>query len=152
MKREYIERGSYDFKTDFNVGYAAELELAEILRKRPRVKTVTHNDNNKYDLLVKTTSGDSYTLEVKADLKSEHTGNIVVEFESRGKLSGINTTESLYWFEKLGDNFWYLLTNDLKQLIADEKYSSIKEGGDEGTSKMYVFNMEYLKSQMNKFE
>ena len=36
-------------------------------------------------------------IEVKADLKSEHTGNIVVEIEFNGKPSALSTTKSWYW-------------------------------------------------------
>jgi len=41
-------------------------------------------------------------IEVKTERdKWKDTGNIVIEFESRGRPSGISTTEAEYWFHNL---------------------------------------------------
>ena len=57
-----------DFKYDLKIGQVKEKQLAEIL-----------NDK---------------TIEVKYDLKALETGNIYVEYQSRGKPSGISTSEA----------------------------------------------------------
>ncbi|MBN2661562.1 MAG: hypothetical protein JXR54_09875 [Tannerellaceae bacterium] len=60
-----------DFKYDLKVGNVAEKKLSEILSKKK--------------------------IEVKIDRWAQVTGNIAVEFESRGKPSGITTTKADYW-------------------------------------------------------
>ena len=40
----------------------------------------------------------SKTIEVKFDFGCYRTGNFYIEYESRGKLSGLATTQADYWF------------------------------------------------------
>ena len=56
-----------DFKYDLEIGLNYETKLAELLGKK---------------------------IEVKRDFKCLETGNIFVEYASRGKLSGIATSEA----------------------------------------------------------
>jgi hypothetical protein len=87
-------------------------------------------------------------IEVKTDRMAHSTGNIVVEFESRGKPSGIATTKADYWC------FWIEQTG-VGIFIPTEKLRTIAEkcrvvaGGDkdkEGkpTSKMYLVSLEKI--------
>ena len=65
----------------------------------------------------------------KIEVKSERdvwqkTGNIAIEYECYGKPSGINATESDYWFHNLciGDETFATIvfdTNSLKRIIAN---------------------------------
>jgi signal recognition particle subunit SEC65 len=61
-----------------------------------------------------------------------HTGNIAIEFESYGKPSGINATESDYWFHNLdiGDETFATVvfnTQSLKRIINKLDYSEVDE-------------------------
>ncbi len=90
----------------------------------------------------------------KIEVKSERdvwqkTGNIAIEYECYGKPSGINATESDYWFHNLciGDETFATLVFDtasLKRIIAnlDEKRSV--SGGDNNASRMYLLNLQKL--------
>lgn len=40
-------------------------------------------------------------IEIKYDRKAQYTGNIFIEYESRGKKSGILTTDADYWIYKI---------------------------------------------------
>lgn len=60
-----------DFRYDLKVGQGAENFLGQLL--------------------------EGNTLEVKMDKRAHQTGLIFVEFESRGKPSGIATSEADYW-------------------------------------------------------
>ena len=90
----------------------------------------------------------------KIEVKSErgmwqNTGNIAIEYESYGKPSGINATESDYWFHNLcvGDDTFCTLVfkvDSLKQIIENLDYKRTVSGGDHNASKMYLLNLQKL--------
>jgi hypothetical protein len=90
----------------------------------------------------------------KIEVKSERgmwqkTGNIAIEYESYGKPSGINATESDYWFHNLcvGDDVFATLvfsTSNLKKLINNLDYKKSVSGGDNNASRMYLLNLQKL--------
>ena len=85
----------------------------------------------------------------KIEVKSERgmwlqTGNIAIEYESYGKPSGINATDSDYWFHNLcvGDEVFGTLVFETKMLkkiinasINENQVRSVS-GGDHNASKM----------------
>ena len=96
----------------------------------------------------------------KIEVKSERgmwlqTGNIAIEYASFGKPSGINTTDSDYWFHNLcvGDEVFGTLvfeTKMLKKIInASINANQVRSvsGGDHNASKMYLINIQNLFSQ-----
>jgi len=90
----------------------------------------------------------------KIEVKSERdvwqkTGNIAIEYESYGKPSGINATESDYWFHNLcigEDTFATIVfdTNSLKRIIANLDKKRSVSGGDNNASRMYLLNLQKL--------
>ena len=90
----------------------------------------------------------------KIEVKSERgmwqkTGNIAIEYESYGKPSGINATESDYWFHNLcvGDDVFATLvfnTANLKKIISNLDYKKSVSGGDNNASRMYLLNLQKL--------
>jgi len=90
----------------------------------------------------------------KIEVKSERdvwqkTGNIAIEYESYGKPSGINATESDYWFHNLciGDETFATLvfnTASLKRIIANLDNKRSVSGGDNNASRMYLLNLQKL--------
>ena len=90
----------------------------------------------------------------KIEVKSERdlwqkTGNIAIEYESYGKASGINSTESDYWFHNLcigKDIFCTLVfnTESLKKIITNLDYKKVVSGGDNNASRMYLLNIKKL--------
>jgi len=90
----------------------------------------------------------------KIEVKSERdlwqrTGNIAIEYESYGKPSGIDATESDYWFHNLcvGDDTFCTLvfnTDSLKKIIKNLDYKRSVSGGDNNASKMYLLNLQKL--------
>ena len=90
----------------------------------------------------------------KIEVKSERdmwqrTGNIAIEYQSYGKPSGINATDSDYWFHNLcvGDEVFGTLvfeTKMLKKIInASINANQVRSvsGGDHNASKMYLINI-----------
>ena len=86
-------------------------------------------------------------IECKTDRLCQKTGNVYIETESRGKPSGINTTQSrnyaiCLWTQDRTDQVWVLIpTAHLKKLMV--KYP-IKKGGDNWTSKGHIIPKENL--------
>jgi len=90
----------------------------------------------------------------KIEVKSERdvwmrTGNIAIEYECYGKPSGINATESDYWFHNLcvGDEVFATLVfdvNSLKRIIDNLDYKKTVSGGDNNASRMYLLNLQKL--------
>lgn len=98
-----------NFRHDLEVGQLAEKALADILENK--------------------------TIEVKNDLKAMKTGNLFIEFMSRGKKSGIDKTEADYWCFCIGDVFILLETTKLKELVEPLKGTAAERlGGDNNTS------------------
>ena len=94
------------------------------------------------------------TIEVKTEReKWKSTGNIVIEFESRGKPSGVATTEADYWFHNLalGEDIVMTLvfpTKILKNYIV-QAMPRIVRGGDNNTSRLYLLNLQDLVKMIN---
>ena len=91
------------------------------------------------------------SYEVKADRKTQKTGNLFIEFKSRDKPSGISTTKADYWVHFItcengmqSKQYIKIKTNKLKKLI--QKYEPEKrKGGDNFTSLGYIFPIGFLK-------
>ena len=99
-----------DFRYDLKLGNIKEEELAEIFANKK--------------------------IEVKYDQLSLKTGNIFVEYESRGKKSGISKSEAEYYCYAFGNTFHLVKTQDLKDRC--RKYlctSRDTYGGDNNSSK-----------------
>ena len=117
------------FDIDLQYGQLAEQKIADMLQnKKLEVKT-------ERDLWVKT-------------------GNIVIEFESRNKPSGIQTTEADYWFHNLniGEDTMCTIVfpvDKLRQYIRTEMPSVVK-GGDNYTSLLYKINLKDLFDKLGK--
>lgn len=109
-----------DFRYDLKVGQVAEQKLANMLQ--------------------------SQKIEVKRDFKASRTGSVFVEFFSRGKPSGINTTEADYWAFMTSDESVVILpTGRLKELVEEAiAKGNVKRGGDKNTSKGALIRIERL--------
>ena len=110
------------FDLDLKFGQEKENELQEILHNEP--------------------------LECKCDKRCIDTGNVFVEFEDRGKPSGISITKStfyafcLYKKEREKKQIWVLIpTEILKKLM--KKYP-VKSGGDNWEARGHIIPKEEL--------
>ena len=90
------------------------------------------------------------TIEVKSERSWwERTGNIAVEYEYKGKPSGIDKTESDYWFhtlEKKEGEFCSLVfpVPVLKRLVGKYKATKTRQVGDGGNSKCVLLPLSEL--------
>jgi len=85
-------------------------------------------------------------IEVKTERdKWKSTGNIVIEFESRGRPSGIAATEADFWFHNLaiGDEIVMTLVFPIWKLRSyiSKTMPRMVNGGDNNTSRLYLINL-----------
>jgi hypothetical protein len=117
------------FDIDLQYGQLAESSIADMLQnKKLEVKT-------ERDLWMKT-------------------GNIVIEFESRNKPSGIQSTEADFWFHNLAMGNDILCTlvfpvDKLREYIRTHTPSVIR-GGDNYTSLLYKIELKKLFDRLGK--
>ena len=81
------------FHRDLQRGIDIELDVLNIIKKKYISATLV-NKYKGYDIWIPELSK---SIEVKSDLKSNYTNNIVIEIEMYGKPSGLMVTEADYW-------------------------------------------------------
>jgi hypothetical protein len=134
----------YDFNKDLPVAKQTEKEVATLLSSVYKAQLLAVECTNKYDLLM-SINGTNYSFEVKEDFTCERTGNVGLEFECRGKPSGIQTSEADFHVHKIhtkesGIIFVLHRTSRLRELIDKRLYFRIVNGGDKGSNSMnYLF-------------
>lgn len=134
------------FNEDLKVGKEIELKYIEI--KGMQNYKQTEGKNSDYDVICFDDNKET-KYEIKYDKMSLKTGNICIEFECRGKLSGVSVTKCSYWIQYLTDDEIYEIPiNDLYELINGKKYKCIIKGGDDKASYCYLFN----KSVFNNYK
>lgn len=109
-----------DFAFDLKMGQAEEIWLSDLLKSK--------------------------TVEVKRDYMAAKTGNLFVEFESRGKPSGLATTRADFWaFILDGERVIILPTEFLKRVCRKIfKTGRTVQGGDSNTSIGVLVKIEEL--------
>ena len=105
------------------------------------------NNDFKFDLEFGQLDGETWfhelvtnkKIEVKSDRKTAETGNIYIEYWSRGKPSGIATSQSDFYVYKVAEDQAILISTSqlkkkLKQLVEEGKARKDVRGGDNNTS------------------
>ena len=128
---------NYNFNKDLAIGEKGEKDVLFDLESMG-AKFIDDNKDNCYDLLVEK-GGIQLKYEIKTDVycfPQFDTGNMFIEFECRGKFSGINVTKS-EWFVmyfKHFDELWYIKTEKLKSIIKDNDFKITEFSGDSGSN------------------
>tara|TARA_B100000989_G_scaffold132376_3_gene98278 strand:+ start:11191 stop:11547 length:357 start_codon:yes stop_codon:yes gene_type:complete len=99
-----------NFRHDLEVGQVAEKEIGKLLSEKK--------------------------IEIKKDMLAKKTGNVFVEYMSRGKTSGIDRSEADYYCFVVENLIIFIPTNDLKEIIKPLKGTKRDvRGGDNNTSR-----------------
>lgn len=137
----------YNFKKDLVDGQAAEEEVAQRLIALLDLcaDDIERCTSKGYDLKV---ISKNWTFEVKNDLMAHQTGNVAIEYESRGKPTALGATTADFWVYKFAGRFFAFRTATLKRKLFEEKtYFKAVTGGDAGSNtKMFLVKMEELMS------
>lgn len=108
-----------DFRYDLQIGQNYETSLYELLGKK---------------------------IEVKRDFKCLNTGNIFIEYESRGKKSGIATSEAEWWCYWLSEHHLILIELSVLKTICRTFLNTNRDvkGGDSNSSKGILLPLKIL--------
>jgi hypothetical protein len=158
INREYPDGYVDDyeqFKKDLNVAKETELNVTQRLVKALENKgftaEYTFNDDYKFDVkLTLYKDGIFYksvTIEIKEDFRCYETGNVGLEFECRGKPSGISTSQADWYIYVIHIPTHSVIhrlmkTDTLKEMIKNKDYFRIVNGGGDGNSKNYLFKLQ----------
>lgn len=134
---------NYNYNTDKPIADKTEKEVADILRATYNAVILDFGHTNAYDIRARV-NGKIFTFEVKEDFTCERTGNVGIEFECRGKPSGISVSKADFYIYKVhtsnGVKVFIFKTAQLKNMIANELYFRVVNGGDIGSGSMnYLF-------------
>lgn len=146
-----MDKDYKNYDKDISISKATEIEISKKLFEYYGWKTVKFNNDNRYDLLIKK-NNKFITIEIKEDFTLERTGNIGIEYWSRGKFSGIDVTKSKYYLIKAHRPneiiFLLIKVEDIKEMIKKKEYFRIVIGGDKGSgSANYLFKYDKMFSK-----
>jgi hypothetical protein len=123
-----------DFKKTLAFGNSYEEELKSLIPHQECIQSI----KGEFDLIL-----DGIKYEVKADRFMFKTDNVLIEYESNKKASGISITEADYYaiFEIDGDKYeLYLIpVLEIKQLIKEKFYKKKISCGYNKLSQCYLF-------------
>lgn len=137
-----------NFKRDLLVAQKTEQDCANLLQRVKGYKTVNYNNDNQYDLQCIADDGCISTYEVKEDFSCRKTGNVALEFHSRGKDSGIAVSKADFYLYRLHRPDRTVVHIEipimaLKAAVAGKKYFRVISGGDAGSNTYcYLFKLE----------
>ena len=139
-------------------------ESTMVANKLREYQALKYNKDNKFDVdlkfgekfeksLAKMLSIDKVEIKTERDIWKK-TGNIAIDLASRGKLSGLNTTEAEWWAQVLTikGEIEGVLIFPVKKLIKIVKKSVFKGegrmvmGGDDNTSEIALIPLKELTS------
>lgn len=124
----------YNFEKDLADGKLAEQEVKLLLAAYFKVPVDDVKDNNtkEYDLRI---ASQNLFFEVKNDLMANKTGNVAVEYESRGKPSGLAVSTAGHWVYKFSRMYYLFTLQKLKEELFEKKnYHKKVSGGDPGSN------------------
>ena len=142
--------GNYNFHKDLAVAKKSEAKAIKILINmfpEKNLKFVEFCTNGDFDIRLRGEDGD-ILCEVKEDFMCEKTGNVCLEFASRGKDSGIVSTKAEYYLYKIhtpSNGIMYVkhTVRELRRKVDNVEYFRIVNGGDRGSNTMsYLFKLD----------
>ena len=101
------------FYEDLKDGKETENNVLAIIKKKYPKSYIIEGYFKDYDIYV---PEKNMGIEVKKDVKSQETGNLVIEVEFNGKPSALSTTKADYWVFYDGDNYIWITPTMLKDL------------------------------------
>lgn len=145
---------NYDFNKDLVVAKKTEQEIAGIIRERYNAVILEYGRTNAYDIKARI-NDKIFTFEIKEDFTCRKTGNVGVEYECRGKPSGIEVSKADFYIYKIhtakGIEVYIFKTQAIKDMIKRVDYKRIVNGGDVGSNSMnYLFKYDVFVSHGKK--
>ncbi len=127
--------GNYNFQRDLEQSENMVKEVAQYLKAYFQESSgyiISEGYNPYFDIFC-FIKGKSATFEVKDDRMASKTGNVAIEYESRGFPSGIANTKADYWVFRIDNKFYLIATEALIMHVLDGEYYQDRTGGDPGS-------------------
>jgi len=130
------------FHRDLECGLAIERKVLNGIQKKYPASVII-NGHKGYDIFIPELNN---YIEVKSDVKSNDTGNYVVEIEMSGKLSALMTTTATYWVFYDGKTFLWIRPMDIINCIFQNKltFVTFTGKGDRNSKKAFLIKKEML--------
>jgi hypothetical protein len=128
------------FRSDLAFGDKYQEQFISSMTPQPSYLEVKKGNFKEYDFVA-----DGVKYECKADRLAHKTGNLCIEYYSRGQPSGISTSEADFWIYMLVapdgsvSETYKIPAQVLKDEIARKSYTRDVAGGDNWTNKMLLF-------------
>ena len=138
-----------DFDTALISGKLYEsIVLARIKSKYPSAHIMDGNFKD-YDIFIPEID---FSIEVKADFKSNYTGNFVIEVEFNGKLSALSTTKANVWVLLDYDFMYWFYPINIYRCIEQNGFKrvSFTGNGDTVPKKAYLIPCYLLNKYAHK--
>ena len=145
--------GEYNYKKDLPLGELGESTIIKFAEEKGMVPVEWGNKDYRYDFKL-AYDNRVYSYELKTDVYPHDTGNIVIEYECRGKASGISVTQADFFVTYFPhfNEIWNIRTSDLKKMIIENpKIPKTQNSGDDGSNtKLYKINKEEFRGYFYK--
>lgn len=144
-----MNRDHNHFGKNLEFAQEGEAEVASLLAAKFKdFKLKDFNDDKDCDIIADV-DGREVKIEVKEDVRTADTGNVVIECKSRGAPSGIMTTKADFWVFRvhLEDGIKNILfrVKDLKQAIRARKFFSKRQmAHTDSNNVLYFFKLQTL--------
>lgn len=143
----------YNFSKDLEEAQIVEQEvLTKLQILIPELTNLTISTCKEFDIAADWKDR-KVTFEVKNDLMAAKTGNAAIEYECRGKPSGIAVTEADYWVYKIKAKYFIFRTKKVKhKLFKEAAFSRKVAGGDVGSNtRMFLVKISIFQSWGTEF-
>ena len=129
------------FKRDLASGKKIEAKYLAIIQKSYPDAYIIDGYCKEWDIYI---PSKSIGIEVKLDLMSQQTGNIVVEIMFNGKPSALSTTKSKYWIFDTGVSTMCVEINALKKLASRSEVKTWIAKGDTKSKDGHRIKQRYI--------
>jgi len=146
----------YNFNKDIKDGERGETVISDFLITKG-YKLLSDNKDNKFDLRMLEPDGRETTIEIKTDVyctPERDTGNMFIEFHSRGKDSGISTSKAewfVMYYPHLNESY-FIKTETLRNLIENNYFRDVSGGDNGSNTKGYLINKKQYGKTFNKIQ
>ena len=137
------------FQESLKIGQKYEKIVLNQIRKKYPLARILEGYNKKGDIYVPEIN--KY-IEVKSDLKSDYTKNIVVEVAFNGKPSALSTTDSWYWIFIDGKYMAWMFPDLIWKCIIENDFKAVEfiGNGDSKHKLAYLIPRRLLYSYADK--
>ena len=139
-----------NFKESLEDGKKTEEIICSIIKRKYPKTYMIDGYCKEYDIFI---PEKDFGIEVKKDVKSQETGNYVIEMEFNGVPSALMTTKAKYWVIYDGEYYVWIKPSKLKALVSlygSGKLAKFIGNGDTKYKKAFLMPKQIIKDNSTK--